>query len=705
MQELLKIPPHSDDPVIKVTLNISLNSQVVCVLNDCPEDSSASATTKRKYDKYVFYEYGIDGKVCLYIIIPDQGLYTLKLYTKHFCESSFNFCCSYLVSCETDSNRYLGFPEINANAAQKYDFQLLYWNDMCNSNCTKSHVAECRSGELILYFKADTATKFIHFITSGRFRSVDSNSQFHYYTSLTRDFKNQSLWKLHVIFPSIGLWTVCISTNSTSNEKSDLLVMSYEVNVISLKGHIGWYPWIQSNTVKLVRNDPIKETGKEVIKIPFCTNEILEFRSLLINTSAIEYDQYTMITKSSINKYELNIILPQPGKWIAQVLSCPSGEKGVEFSNLFSCYFDVDECMPNTSFAIFNKDVTTEYEIKLLDGILLYCNVEHFVTRLKAPGSAHFHAELRYGWSNEIERTSPKYSHCAFTAPEGNDIHRVEVMFPDSGEWNLVISALFDQSLSHELVICQMKFTTTIHQSNMLFPRLYPSFYSFHMSIPCEYIPYKCNIENKASFPLSVAEQIRIFPVIFKSDEPDKEYYNQAVIVPQGWSSDVYQLEAVFPDIGEWIIQIFGADRESTKDIQLVLQLFYAVSKATTGLVYPQLRTSFFTKYHMAILKPSLLLPSFLQGTPNQISFKFHKPEFTQVVHEARNNGTLIKGATQLVPIDDPEQYNFLTHLSSTGVWEIQIFAKHSWPLNSAKCHWELVFTHTLNITPVHSTF
>ena len=702
----MKIPPHSDDPVIKITLNISLNIQVVGVVNDWPEDSNASATTKRKYDKYIFYDCGIDDKVCLYIIIPDQGLYTLKLYTKDFCESSFNFCCSYLVSCETDSDRYLGFPEINTDAAQKYDFQLLYWDDMCNSNCTKSHVAECRSGELILYFKADTATKFIHFITSGRFRSVDSNSQFHYYTSLTRDFKNQSLWKLHVIFPSVGLWTVCISTNSNSNEKSDLLVMSYEVNVISLKGHIGWYPWIQSNTVKLVQNDPIKATGKEVIVIPFSTNEILEFRSLLINTSAmlIEYDQYTIITQSSINNYELRIILPQPGKWIAQVLSCPSGEKGVEFNNLFSCYFDVDECMPNTSFPIFNKDVTTKYEIKLLDGMLLYCNVEHFVTRLKAPGSVHFHAELRYGWSNENERISPKHSHCAFTAPEGNDIHRVEVMFPDSGEWNLIISALFDQSSSHELV-CQMKFTTTLHQSNMLFPRIYPSFYSFHMSILCEYIPYKCTIEDKASFPLSVAEEITIFPVLFKSDEPDKGYYNQAVIVPQGWSSDVYQLEAVFPDIGEWIIQIFGAHRESTKDIQLVLQLFYAVSKATTGLAYPQLRTSFFTKYHMAILKPSLLLPSFLQGTPTQISFKFHKPEFTQVVHEARNNGTLIKGATQLVPIDDPEQYNFLTHLSSTGVWEIQIFAKHGLPLNSAKSDWELVFTHTLNITPFHSTF
>ena len=122
---------------------------------------------------------------------------------------------SYQINCNRQPVIFAGFPVIHDLPSTALNFVPLYWNTPQPAN-----VCENSQGQMELVFKCQSGTEFNHFITfSGSSSSgvADIDAQ-HYSTAITRDNIDASLFKLSVVFPFSGWWTIYLCAVKRGDE-------------------------------------------------------------------------------------------------------------------------------------------------------------------------------------------------------------------------------------------------------------------------------------------------------------------------------------------------------------------------------------------------------------------------------------------------------------------------------------------------------
>ena len=676
--ELIKLTPDVKEPVIKIDLKVPPYTTVIAKMENWPP-SCMNDKEGDGHNSMVFVHYKEDGEVDVYAIAPDQGLFHLKLYVQMLSNDPETLC-SYLVSCEKCSDHHLGFPVISAKADQ---LNVLYWTDSSQRN---SHVAESSTGEITLYFKTSDASELDHFLTPCKIVSDVTQVRYHHYSAMQKDPVHVDVWRLHVVFPKCGLWTVCIATKKA-------LILTYEVNVINLGERNGQlsYPWIQSNFIYLSNNTkPICITGKEVISILFTLSEPLDLHSVLSDGNS-EYNHFSIVKKkANSDGYELLSIVPSPGEWVLYLLS---SSQDCCNQILLTCYFNVIDSLyfQNSFFPIISNAIASDNNIEF-ESLLMKSMNSQFVTSFTCNANIHFQTQFYKGWETpNKDNAIIKHNHCATVTHEGNRSYKVNVVFPEIGRWTLLVNVMSKntQNSTNEVAfILRFNATSSDTQCRKLFRRFYPAFYDNQIKLNCESDLYVFKFENSNGeiCQFSAPNGVNMSCLMFKAEDPDTLYSNQSLIIP---FAKGYRVEAVFSSIGEWCMQLYILD-------QVAMQLFFEVTKAVDNVTYPCVHTSFFSEYNLSISHDRLLLPSKLHGTPANLSFPLRKPHTTDIIHEATLNGTIVKGATQVVP--DPIHsglYEFLLIINDVGKWEIKLFAIKKTVL---KANWTLVLTHTVSV-------
>ena len=93
---------------------------------------------------------------------------------------------------------------------------------------------------------------------------------------------------------------------------------------------------------------------------------------------------------STINEYEMKVIIPEPGKWFVYLLACLPCNKQARNSKqvVFTCYDDLSGCLRNNIFPIVN-DVVKKYQIKY-QPIFVQSETCEFITQVDCMPSIHF---------------------------------------------------------------------------------------------------------------------------------------------------------------------------------------------------------------------------------------------------------------------------------------------------------------------------
>ena len=677
-KELVKIDSNANEPIVSVELKIPPGKTAVATISNWPT-SDERFSSGYDYSTLVFIHHNDENRATIYAIAHDQGLFQLKLFIRNFSnDSEQHFLCSYLISCHVSSDQNLGFPCVKSHVN---GFNLLSWKDPLQ---TLPHVAECLSGEMNLYFEISDISKLVHFITPGKIINEESaETRLHYYSAIHPFLE---FWKLHVVFPGCGLWTICIAYKEF--EGNIVPVLSYEVNVLRIKKREGYfsYPWIQRDITMVSCPNPICVNGDKLITIQFTVKKAIKLLQSYLSNDEDDYRHYSNVLNKGENAYELQVVIPDPGHWSVYLMSMPDDTE-CHKQTLFSCFFDVSSCLKNTFFPIVNHDVVKKYNIEY-KSMLVQSETHEFITHLKSNSNKiHIQTRLYRGWTVKNKEANIKQDHSALVKIVDSSTYAVKVLFPEPGKWTLIISVISCSDQTEEwALILNLEAVCGASSDPCVFYKFFPAFYSNQIkwSNDSETYNFEVNDCNEILHAFSASVACALSCEMFQVQEPDTIYTNQTLIL----NCDTgYTLKALFPATGEWCIRLYCNE-------ELALQLYYLVHEARHDVEYPLMPYFLLKKYQIRILHPTLLFPLKL-SSPTTLSFNIQKPFTTALSHEASVSGAVMAGMTQLIPITS-NQYTFFVNISKSGSWHIRIFATRNWSPPNA---WKLVFAHSILVS------
>lgn len=720
--ELIGIGADSGDPVIQIKLKVLQGVQVFAKLQvwddaslsdgqDRDSPDVTSANVEDKYRKYVFANR--QGDVCqLFVAVPHQGTFVLKVYASNYTRKEWEkegviHCASYVIQSSNEASSYIGYPWVDQLISSKFGFQLIEWNGK------QQHVAENHEGELKMKFKLSMPTaRLTHFIapSSGESNASNSPVRYHYYTSIVEgiDDENQNEASLHALFPSEGLWTLCLGVNEydpiTGKEVSTLL-MQYDVSILKRTRKLS-YPWVQSSKVKLIHNKPLTTPGNKVLSIPFITMEPLHFYSYITRNvaSGEKFEQYAMVTTKESKIHELQVVFPEPGMWLVHTFGRTLNSSN-DFISLFSLYFEVDECMPGVFFPNIKWDVMNRLAVELQDQLPLQVitvgeESTQFHLHLQAADTVKFETKLQPGWSVEEVKCDDSglvHSHCITVIDEGSGCYKLQVQPPYTGRWNAMLYASSTNPTSSLELLLEAKFSIARVCSSTLFIKLFPDFTSIFCSKTLVYE----NLSKDGSFylPFSVTAPLDFSVVMFLSSSLDDIYVQNAAISPtscEGNQKKEHILQAMFPRTGQWILQVFASNpglQEYKPMMQLLVTAFAIHADSDAGMVYPHLLSSFY-RFGMKIHKQSQLLPSTLPKTPASLSIFFVRPQEIELLHQLENgNGEIERNATRITSKN--KCHELQVTIRQPGKWVVKLFARD---IQTSRGGWTLVFQHQVTL-------
>ena len=712
--EVLHINRH-EIPIAVLSLKVPKHFAVIVTLRpwDCSSSSNDINADNEQYDANIFINSKEDGDCKdVYIAVPKPGNFTCQVFVQDLSSSNpgaLTFLTSYLISCEADPPDSIGFPQVLHKVAFSINFQLLCWTG--HQDNVKSYMAECTTGQMTLRFKANSNASLSHFISPGAFTAeqIPSTEQcYHFYTSLSQDNNDPSLHILDVVFPLQGLWTICLMLKDDEFEESlSEPVMLYTVNVIG-KTSIGTYPWIQSSGLSILHSGTLSTLGNEIFSLIFSVEDEMEFHSVLIGTSSLSstFHQFTCIEREERgledeNKekrnayYKLMVIFPEPGKWkICVFYRGINSLESTVYSNLFSLFLDVEFCFPNATFPSINKPVSTPLGLSINDSLPLQYNHSVFKTQVSTLLQDKLCFDISLTSLNSPCSSIPIKYYASLFPSEKDGVYNLEAIFPKAGTWAISLSA---SKVEDELSNMKQVFLfevlikeAAILPMHCLYPKLYPAFYSNDARIPAKDIPYQYMIEEKFVTHLIYRRKPNFNIVVYQERCPMNKLSSQALIYPNKDSNDEYIIEAVFPEEGNWIVQLFG---DSLTDYDPIIEFFVSVKAPKINLTYPWIHTDFFNVYKMDF-HPSgdYLLPEKVRGATGQLSLSIACPDDVHILHQARNqNDVIVDGVTCLLRTKLHNVFCILANFTSPGHWSILLYASRRPSMDN---NWDLILQH-----------
>ena len=706
MKECFTIEPTNSKPVLELSLQLHASEHEIVAKLENWQPMKADTHNESEHSTHCYIDYQ-RPQVCLLVAVPSKGIYTLKLFTKSIrsndgCPHSLTHMATYLVLCAVDSEAYIGYPRIDQETADRFDFSLVHWN-----GGTQTHIAECPTGELEMVFRATPSTSFSHYIVPGSSDEITPTNQFHYFSCLSYSSADED-YNLHVIFPSEGLWTVCLDVCSDPKLESEC-VMRYEVHVLKKARKLS-YPWVQASCrVSFPNSKPLHASGNEILRVPFVIEGDMDLYPFLTKnaSSAEKMDQFTICVADEEfpNRYMLKVIFPEPGKWLVHVYGRHMHSKSLN-TNLFCLFFEVEECLKNLIFPQLNKSVAFDLGIKFLD---LPINMSEPSFSFTAPPSLFLQPRLVSGWheidGNSRHGTSSYRCQCYCERTELNTV-RLHFICPFQGNWTLWLfaSQLSDDCERNAKFVFQLKLQTSESDKmcdDQIYPVFSPAFFLLKMSIPSATIQYKSLIDQSPfKYFLSSLQELEYRAVIHRPTSPNATFSYNVLVVPSTnhrSGNHCCLLQSVFPDEGDWVIQIFAC-LVNTNDFKPVVRFHINSNKPVHNQTYPVIKPSFYSKFRMTVDESMLLLPSLSYNIPGRFSVLFKCPKANvELLHHAIDQAGNLRGeATQLVPGDSPKHKKLTVELWEIGEWTIQLFARMH-----QQQEWTLVLQHQFKVEQI----
>lgn len=690
-------------------------------------------TSIHKYNRHTFIHREEEGLVRnIYTVLPNVGNYVLRIFIKNnsSVDSKTIFCTSYVICCDSELTQYCGFPKLIHQVAKSINFELLYWTghvEQDEGGIIKSYIAECATGRMTLYFKTDSNSQLTHVISPGYFDSdLSSSHLYNFYTSLTplKGTLGSLYYRLDVVFPLKGLWTICVMQRDVLNDAFNEPLLLYQVNVSKgIKNCT--YPWIKSpQNVALSYKGPFTVLGNEVFELSFTVLKEIEVMAVLTLPSSSEstqqqehdeitYEQFINLDKQHDCNYNIQVVFPMPGKWIVNIYQCLV-KSTQQYSGLFSLYFDVPFAIDNAIFPVVIHD-SVSLKVDILDSLPLYYDRNGgFKVCLSAPKLIYFNVKIfptNYDHlttsESVIESTCGIRDYWSYMEPlkEGESDYGEEyclhVVFHELGQWSVCVSGIrTDEESDMETSMIQLyvfkldiKSTQSIITSNsMLYPKLYPAYHDLKVQIPT--ISYCYHIQDKLSYSFTIdLLELDFNVVIFRDNRDDKEKFDhQALVYPDEFNDKKYNLEVIFPKKGNWIVQVFTGNRQNYRP---VFGLYTAVKYPTLNYTYPWISPSFFKIYQMNLKSSSFLLPSKVSQR-DTFTLTFIRPDNIGIIHQAKQeNVGIIEGVTCLLQTDKYNEYILTTNFTTTGQWTLLLYAMNN---ATTEDQWSLVFVYNLTV-------
>ena len=709
--EVFHIKSHQI-PVAFLSLKVPQHFLITATLKPWQHVTSYNAEDDdRQYDKNIYFNRRDDGKsIDMYVAIPSPGNFTCQIFIQEFSSLKATFLTSYLISCEAEPPDNVGFPQVLQKLACSINFQLLHWTGHQDDDKIKFYVAECTTGRMALAFEANPDVPVTHFISPGTFTTEQLPSMeqcYHFYSSLTQDEKDPSQYKLDVVFPLQGQWTICLMNRDGEGEEFfQEPLMLYTVNVTGDTCN-GTYPWIQSSGVTIHHSGTLSALGNEVFTLTFSVKEAMDFHALLTNSyHTSSFHQFTHIEREETKAretYKLMAVFPEPGKWKISVFHrAINSLESTAFNNLFSLLLDVDFCLPNAIFPSVNRVASDALGLRIVDTLPLRYSNSFFKTQLSATlgDTVSFNISLT-PLDQERKETSSvvhgKYYTSLFPSEE-EGLYNLEAMLPEPGTWLISLSAkrLQEDSTSNvmqQIFLFKLQVKEATMPTHHMYPKLYPAFYNSSIRIEADHIPYQYTVEDKFIFYFTRTKKPNFNIVVYQENYPENKLSSQALIYPSKKQGKEYVMEAVFPEKDKWILQLFG---DSLTDYDPIIEFLISVEIPVPNFTYPWIHADFFEVYKMDFYPSgSYLLPSTAKPPLAKLSFSIFCPNNIYLIHQARDeNEAIIDGVTCLLRTKAPNVLCISADFTSNGNWSLLLYASREPSMDNC----DLILQHDITV-------
>ena len=517
--------------------------------------------------RLTFIQRSDNGYITISIALPSVGLYCADVYSCRKSEQQDSDEWSYtglFLNYFIDNFKpvpegvTVGYPVVNSISASPVHFKLLQWKAF------DRHIAENSTGEAEIEFQMLKDVPVRHSITDS------SGKALHHFTSLQQagvfNGKMMVRYVLKIVFPEKDDWTIIVS----ERESRDIL---FKYHVSAKRAQPGQsYPNISSDIIQL-SNHKAPPLQKGLLKVPFRTTKTLFFQGFIcpyprISSDSVSYDQ-AHISKEGIKKYQLNAVLPSPGRWEVGVLLAEAVSDGSMtllegFSVLAEAVGD-SECSP---LLIFPQLKPAASNLRITIPKTPMCS-KLFT---QEPVCLKFFSPSNIIFSHNIEETSvPNHNvGCTFLSlsHKSSEPNVLRAVFPQPGRWVIRLFAGVDSKKNlKEVLSLSITLSDTATAHFCRFPEIFSLLAyrtQFHLldwskQLGNDFIAECTNGVIEMSFIIKQGIELAHYIVKGKSDQDSEHLYNISSLRPlcsTGSSSQKVSLRATFSESGFWTIYL-----------------------------------------------------------------------------------------------------------------------------------------------------
>ena len=727
--EVLVIDKETPTTTVKVSVRVPSSLRLSVNLRTS-NASGQDSTSKNQYNdlqtQATFIQEKDDNIVDIYASIPGKGMFFLHIYAHK--DHDILPCFSYQINCMTRPAPCTGFPTVYELPSVAFQFKPLYWNTPKAANNCKNE-----EGKMDLVFRCQPGVQFYHCLLPENSSSqlVDLDSQ-HFYTTITRDNIDHSLYKLSAVFPAIGWWTVYLcGVKRTGEEVSGYTALFRYPIFVKNELQRCTYPHVHSPEVHFQLHEPISCSGKDILVVPFFSALNLNMYSALCfeDIDGTQHQEYTLtrmlegLNEHGEKKYALQAVFPQPGKWYIRVYASSAKDLQTEgYLSLFDLFVDVEHCVKNVVFPIIEQDVMRKCGIHLLhpDSLITLHDESRQspLLRFIASNKAKFEHYIEpTSHSPEVDTSEP-FFHRQFTylscvqqmATENS--YELRALFPKTGNWNIVLAAA-ETSLSNPEVALRVTVNGALFHAGMeprIFPVVHPALTEFGISFSEENIPYPkhCHLPEfdflfQSMKSVNFAWTLQDIEKNIQMPHSSNVFLETSNKVQEG--KTLQKLRVVFPKPGIWLIEVVARNvlTDIVSDNTLSLSLHYQpvfnlIVKASVATLrhmsFPRIYESFHTPFGLHIESSDLLLPSRVNQLPMTCTIKFYSPPGVQFWHHCTESSQFQdRKITRMTSNADTGVHELCADIRKRGQWTLYLHAKLK---DDTSKTWTAVLQHTI---------
>ena len=711
--ETIRIDHDNPTTTVKISAIIPSNVKLSAKLRCVDEDKACEIRSQNTQNQKIFIQatgFGVD----IYAAVPNKGLFYLDIYVHS--DNEVTTLSSYQIVCMKKPVIYSGFPTVHDLPSTALKFRPLYWNTPLAANhCENSE------GKMDLVFECQPGTHFNHFLVLDSKTSsglVDIDAQ-HYSTVITRDAIDQSLYKLSVLFPATGWWTVYLCAVKAGDEVSGYTVL-LRYTVLASRALEGCcYPHVTSSDINFNLDQPISCSGTEILVVPFSSTLDLKFHSYLSyeNVDAPQCLEYTLVNALEgfgERKYVLKVVFPKPGWWYIRVFGITAQQTSTQsYLPLFDLFMHVQGCFKKAIFPRMEQDIMQKYDIQLLHPDYLVDldggSEQELLLKFKARKTITFDHYIEpipnTASSNPSDTLFPRYlTYLMLTGQSSsNNFYELKALYPRPGKWDLVLCAQ-ETSLSDPEIALRLPVNVVVHHQEAVYPLVQSAFSEFGIVFPTDKIPYprQCNFPE-FTFDFESQKSVN-FAWTLQDARSNKQIPHSSNIFIHT-HNELHKLRLVFPKPGVWVVQVVArsvlSDRVADNTLSLSLHyqpVFNLIVEASTATVsdmsFPRLHESFTTPFGLHIYASDVPLPSRIYQLPAKCTIKFYSPPGVLFWHQCVESSQLQdKKITRMTSNPDTGLHELCADISKRGQWTVYLHAKFE---NDTSKNWTAVLQHTI---------